>query len=154
MARSDLWSGSQREAWGYIQSAYDQGLRQTEALKAYRSGGGAIRSSSWSELWHRYDEGGQSWDTLYQYKTSDVIPESMYEPVGLNFRSKYNITYKTNIKMDDGTILHDQYRTIRSNYRLSLGEIYEEIQETLGAYANDYGLSYTTVTDIKFYTRG
>lgn len=154
MPVSDLWTSSQREAWGYIQLGYDQGMRQTEALKAYRAGGGAIRTASWSELWHRYDEGSNTWNTLYQYGMNDVIPESMYEPVGVDYRSKYNIVFKSNIRMDDGSILHDQYRTIRSNYRMSLSEIYGEIEDTLSVYAGEYGVSYTSVSDIKFYSRG
>ncbi len=152
MATGELWTSSQRQAWGYVTQAFNEGLNQTQALTAYRAGGGAIRTAYWGELWHRQQEGESNWSTLYQYKRNDVIPESMYEPVGIDYRSQYNVVYKANIRLEDGSILHDQYRTIRSNVRLTMGEIQDAINETLRAYAGDYGVENVQVSDMKFYS--
>jgi hypothetical protein len=152
MARSDFWTDSQRNAWAWVTSGEAQGMTQTQALRAYREAGGHIRTQDWGELWHRKEEASATWETLRYYKPEDTIPESMYQEVGLNYRDKYNIVFRANIRMEDGSILHGEYRTIRSNVRLTLGEIKQAIEDSLRAYAGDYGIDVFSVSDLQFYT--
>lgn len=154
MPSSELWTNSQRTAWGYVGMAFDDGLRQTEALRAYREGGGHIRTADWGELWHRQANAESNWGRLYTFNKNDVIPESMYEQVGIDYRAKYNVVFKANIRQEDGSILHDQFRTIRSNVRLTLGEIYDSIDDTLRSYSGEYGIANVEVSGLRFYTPG
>ena len=134
--------------------AYDDGFKSTASLYAYRAGGGHIRTTDWIEIWHRRDEGSQAWGNLMAYKNSDTIPESMYQRVGIDYRSKYNVVFGGNVRMEDGSILHNQYRTIRSNVRLTLGEIKADINETLTTYAGEYGIENISITSLQFYSPG
>lgn len=134
MAKGDYWSDSQRQAWQYVVSAQQQGLREVAALTDYRGGGGAIRTTSWVELWHRAAAGAEQWGTLYKLKGSDTIPESMYVETGLNYRQKYIATFKFSMLGSDGKTITTEYRTLESNTRLTL----DEWKSGLGEAAYDY----------------
>jgi hypothetical protein len=122
MPTNNLWTNSQRKAWEYVKAGESAGLSQTGALSEYRAGGGAIRTADWLELWHRYGEAAQTWDTLYQYKPGDTLPESMYSKVDVNYTSKYVMTYSTTVRDEEGNLIHDVQRQVESDRRLTLQE--------------------------------
>jgi hypothetical protein len=147
-----LWTNSQKNAWDYVRSATNEGLRQTEALEAYRSGGGAIRTSSWGELWHRYNEGAETWGKISLLKTSDTVPESYFTETDINYRSKYTMQFQANIRTEDGTIVHDIYRNVGSNRRLTLKEWLDAISETVKEDLSSPGVDVIEVKAMDFYT--
>jgi hypothetical protein len=134
MAAGDYWSDSQRRAWQYVLSAQDQGLGEVAALTEYRSGGGAIRTTSWVELWHRADQASSTWDNLYTLGGSDTVPESMFAETGINYKQKYIATFTFSMLGADGKTITTEYRTVESNTRLTL----DEWKEGLGEAAFDY----------------
>lgn len=152
MPTKDLWTSSQRQAWGYVSSAYEQGMTQTTALKAYREAGGSIRTQYWGELWNRWSEGKDTWSRIIAFQPEDTIPESMYVQTDLNYRSPYNVTVKSNIRQEDGSILLDQYRTLRYDHKPTLGEILTDTEYMLHAYAGDYGIEHVRITDMQFFS--
>ena len=153
MADGDLWTKSQRQAWGFVQSAYDEGLSTTDSLSAYRAGGGKIRTSDWVTLWHREDEGSKAWDTLYQYGTGDTVPESMFERVDVNYKNKYTVSFSADVRREDGTIIHNMYRQVSSDERHTVGEYLDAIQESLSDDPSVFIEESIRITDIRFYER-
>lgn len=146
----DLWTESQRKAWGAVQSGYTRGLSQTEALREYRAGGGHIRSSSWSELWHRHEESAERWNLLYQLKGDDEIPESFYEPTGIKFKEKYVMQFTADIRTGTGEILHNIHRQVESATRLTFSEWTEAAIESLGEDLSIDVSQVYSVRDIQF----
>lgn len=151
---NDFFTPSQRTAWEYVESAAREGLSQTEALREYRAAGGAIRTSSWGELWHRQEEGAGVWGTLYLYKDKDTLPVSMYEEVGINYKGKYALNVKMNVRLEDGSILHDVYRTLSSDQRLTLGEWKDAINDTMSEDPSVFTTEVLQITEMEFFQRG
>lgn len=123
MSTPNYWTPSQKQAWDYVVNANSRGLKQTEALTAYRAGGGSIRTSDFSEIWHRYGDASEAWSTIYQYKTTDTIPESTYLDTTVNYSDKYTVVFKANVRDEQGTIIHDVFRQASFSNRPTLGEI-------------------------------
>lgn len=153
MPSSDFFTPSQRRAWNYVQSGYNRGLGEVQALKEYRSGGGKIRTSSWVELWNRNSESADKWTGLYMLKDSDTVPTSFYEPTGVNYRNKYALNVKLNVRQEDGSILHDIYRTLSTNSRLTLGEWKSAINEAMKEDPSSYSTEVLQITSMEFYER-
>ncbi len=151
---NDFFTPSQRLAWEYVESASRQGMKQVEALRAFRSGGGAIRTSFWNELWHRAEEGAGVWSTMYLYKDKDTLPASMYEPVGVNYKGKYALNVKMNVRLEDGTILHQVYRTLSSDKRLTLGEWKQAIADSMEDDPSVFTTEILQITDMEFFQKG
>lgn len=152
MASGDFWSGSQREAWGYVQSFVEQGYNQSQALKAYREGGGAIRTQLWGDLWHRFNEGQDQWGSLYQYKTSDTLSESLFTPTDVNYRNKYNVTYRADITDSEGNVTYGKWFTVSSNRRVTLGELNDAMKEIAIEYPGYEEGKATNIRSIHFYS--
>ncbi|MDD3427575.1 MAG: hypothetical protein PHR42_01395 [Caldisericia bacterium] len=76
----------------------------------------------------------------------------MYVQTDLNYRSPYNVTVKSNIRQEDGSILPDQYRTLRYDHKPTLGEILTDTEYMLHAYAGDYGIEHVRITDMQFFS--
>jgi hypothetical protein len=153
MPQSDLFTPAQIRAWDYIDNAYGRDMLQTEALSAYRSGGGQIRTVDWGELWHRFGEAKAAWGTIVQYKNNDTIPESAYSDTNTKYRNPYTVVYKANVRDDEGNILHDIYRQIGFDTRPTLGEINTAMEENLLAEVyNSFTEIYQT-TGLEFYRR-
>lgn len=145
MAQGDYWTKSQQQAWQYVVSGVQNGMGEVAALTEYRGGGGAIRTTSWVELWHRAQNDISQWDTLYKLKPNDTVPESMYAETGLNFQQKYVATFSFSMLGADGQTITKEYRTIESDKRLTL----QEWKDGLGEAAYDYeNGGYGTVREI------
>lgn len=145
MAQGDYWSDSQRQAWQYVLSAQEGGLSTTEALAEYRAGGGAIRTSSWVELWHRADQAAEQWSKLYTIGQNDTVSESMFAETGLNYKQKYIATFTFSMLGADGETISTEYRTVESDKKLTLQEWYSALNEAAYDYMNE---GYGTVREI------
>ncbi len=151
---NNFFTGSQRLAWEYVESANRQGMGQVAALRAYRAGGGSIRTSLWGELWHRTEEASGTFGTLYLYKDKDTLPLSMFEEVGINYKGKYALNVKMSVRLEDGSILHDVYRTISSDQRLTLGEWKTAISDTMNEDPSVFTTEVLQITEMEFFQRG
>lgn len=153
MAINDLWTKAQRIAWDYIKSYSNSGINQTQALKSYREAGMGIRTSAWSELWHRYNEGAEIWERLYQYKNTDVVPESMFTPVNIKYQSEYTMSFKATIRDINGNLVHDVYRLVQSDRLLSLAEWQNAAIFSLLEDMSQYSSEVVALDEIEFYKR-
>lgn len=124
----------------------------TGALSDYRAGGGAIRTADWLELWHRYSDAAQTWDTLYQYKPGDVVPESLFAQVDVNYQSKYVMTYTTTVRDEFGNLIHDVQRQVESDRRLTLQEWTDAATENLFEDMSIPTQEVYQVTNVEFFT--
>lgn len=140
-----LWTNAQRQAWDYVKSAHGEDLNQTNALSSYRAGGGAIRTSDWGEIWHRYDEGVAQWDRLYQFKNNDLIPESLFNVVDINYSQRYVMTFKATVRDEAGNIVHNVYRQVEADQKQTLGEWQAQANDAL---LNDPSVYTSAVIDI------
>ena len=150
---SELWTKSQKQAWGYVKGGYNAGMTQTESLQMYREGGGHISTSNWGELWHRAKEGAQQWENLYQLKSSDVVPESMYTQVDINYQERYVMTFQVSIRQDTGEILHNIHRQVESSVRLTLEEWTNAARESMYEDLSSPASNVLSIEDIQFFTR-
>jgi hypothetical protein len=124
----------------------------TGALSEYRAGGGTIRTTDWLELWHRYGVAAQTWDTLYQYKPGDTVPESLFAQVDINYSSKYVMTYTTTIRDEFGNLVHDVQRQVESDRRLTLGEWTDAAKQNLYEDMSMPAQQVGEVTQVEFFT--
>lgn len=85
----DIWTSSQKRAFSYIQSAVERGMTATEGLSQYRSGGGAIRDSSWFGLFKETFAQVGVRENILKIPETYTIPESMFQETNFDFRSKY-----------------------------------------------------------------
>ncbi len=148
-----LWTPSQKQAWSYIESGMNRGLTQTEALREYRVGGGKIRTQSWGELWHRASEGQEEWGKLYQLKSSDVVPESMYTKVDIAFQEKYVMTFQIDIRTDYDEIKHNIIRQVESSHRLTVEQWISAAKEAMYDDPSDPTSSVIGVRELEFFER-
>ena len=151
MAQGEYWSNSQKQAWQYVISAIEGGLNQTEALEEYRLGGGAIRTSSWGELWHRGAASSENWSTLYKLKPTDTVPESMYAETGINYQNKYVATFEFRMRSVDGQTITTEYRTLESSQRLTMEEWLSGLGEAAYDYVGEGYGSVLSITNIEFF---
>jgi hypothetical protein len=136
-----------------VKSAISEGLRQTEALLAYREGGGAIRTSLWGDLWKRYQSGVETWDAFYTLKGSDSIPESFFVETDINYKNTYNYAYRVEGIDIDGNIRSSKYGTITSNRRLTVTQLSNAITEDMESGITDIPLEVRYIREIEFLRR-
>jgi hypothetical protein len=147
----ELWTDAQRQAWDYVKSAHGEDLSQTAALNEYRAGGGAIRTTDWGEIWHRYDEGASQWDRLYQFKSNDVVPESLFNVVDINYSQRYTMTFRASVRDEEGNIIRDVYRQVESDTRQTIGEWQSAAAQALLEDPSVYATEVLTIEDIEFF---
>ena len=152
MGANNLWTNAQRQAWDYVKAGEGSGMTLTGALSDYRAGGGAIRTADWLELWHRYGDAAQTWDTLYQYKPGDVVPESLFAQVDVNYQSKYVMTYTTTVRDEFGNLVHDVQRQVESDRRLTLQEWTDAARQNLFEDMSIPTQEVYQVTNVEFFT--
>jgi len=88
------WSKSQQQAFSYIRQGVGTGLSAARALREYRTGGGAIRDSSWYSL-YRETFAQEGWkETVKQIPMTYVVRENMFQPTDWDFREKYIMQMK------------------------------------------------------------
>lgn len=153
MPLADLWTNAQRFAWDYVKSGFDNDYTQSGALKEFRAGGGKIRTSDWGELWHRYDEAAASWERLYQFGQNDVVPESLFAEVNINYQQKYIMTFKADIRTPKGSIVHDIYRQVESDRKMTLGEWQQAALELIIEDPTSQGTEILEMRDVEFFKR-
>ena len=148
---TELWTNAQRQAWDYVKAGQGQDLGQTAALREYRAGGGEIRTADWGELWHRYDEGAAQWDRLYQFGSSDTVPASLFNVVDINYAQRYTMTFKATIRDPDGQIVHDVYRQVESDTRLTVAQWQDAAAQTLLDDPSQYSEAVLEIGEIEFF---
>lgn len=147
------WSASQRQAWEYVLHGVAEGLTQTGALAAYRSGGGAIRDSYWRELWHKDAEATEAWSQLGYLRSSDSVPARMFEETGIGFSEQYVMAIKATARTETGEVIPDLYRYVQSDQRLTWGEWQGAAGDTLLTDPSARGIVKYEITDISFFER-
>lgn len=147
----DLWTPAQRQAWDYVKSGQGEDMTQTGALQAYRAGGGHIRTQDWGTLWHRYDEGVAQWDRLYQFKAGDVVPESLFTVVDINYAQRYTMTFKASIRDESGNIVHSVYRQVESDRLMTMAQWQASAAETLLEDPSQYSTELISLEDVQFF---
>jgi len=83
------WTSSQKKAFSYVQSAVERGMTATAGLAQYRSGGGAIRDSSWFGLFKETFAQVGVRENILKIPETYTIPDSMFQESDFDFRSKY-----------------------------------------------------------------
>jgi hypothetical protein len=151
MSSSDLWTDSQLQAWSFIQSGLTDELNQSEALREYRAGGGAIRTSSWGELWHRAEDAFTAWNTLYQFNSTDTIPQSMFLDTNINFRGEYTYNVTLDVRNLDGSITNEISRYISSDRLITVQELYNGIDEAMSDDPSNPSVEVLQVRSIQMY---
>jgi len=147
----NLWTDAQRQAWDYVKSAHGEDLGQTSALASYRAGGGSIRTSDWGEIWHRYDEGAAQWDRLYQFKNTDIIPESLFNVVDINYSQRYVMTFKATVRDEAGNIVHDVYRQVEADQKQTLAEWQSQANQALLDDPSVYTSAVLDIGEVEFW---
>ena len=153
MPTNDFWTNSQRQAWDYVKKAENGGMGQTEALRQYRAGGGAIRTSSWGELWQRYNTGSDAWDRLSQFKSSDTVPSSLFTQVGINYAERYTMTFTATVRGVSGDLIHNVHRQVSSDRQLTVSQWQSAAGETMIEDPSILTEEVVSVTDVNFYER-
>ena len=154
MAVGVEWGQSQRMAWGYVRAGVDSDLTATGALREYRSGGGAIRTQDWYDLWNKAESAGDAWDTLAYQTPTDTIPESMFEQTDIQVEQKYVMNVNLTGTTVQGETITEMYRYVESDERLTKKEWFAKVDEFLQRYAGVRDFKVYHVTDVAFYTRG
>jgi hypothetical protein len=85
------WTKSQQIAYPYIENAINRGLSASQGLQEYRQGGGSIRDSLWYSLFRETYSYTAVPDKIEAIPGTYTIPETMYQPVDWDLRSKYAI---------------------------------------------------------------
>jgi len=153
MPIGEIWTQSQRMAWQYVRDSWLQGLSATEALEAYRAGGGEIRTSWWYELYHRAESAAETWEKVAYLKPEDTVPESYFEPVDINFSKRYVINFSIRGVTETGEVVTEMYRYAQSNKRLTWGEWLNTINEAITKDPTKPGIVKYELRDLAFYTK-
>lgn len=148
------WSQSERMAWGYVRAGVDADLTATGALREYRSGGGAIRTQDWYDLWNKAEAAGDAWDKVSYLSPTDSVPESMFEPTDIQFEQRYVVNVNITGNTLQGETVTEMYRYIESDERLTWGEWLQKVDEFLQKYKGIRDFASYHITDVAFYTRG
>lgn len=146
------WTPAQNLAWNWVESAVNQGLSATRALKAYRSEGGSIRTQDWFSLWNEYKSGTEVWGNYKYYSVNETIPESMFSRVDINYREKYVMNVKVLIKESTGNVV-EKWRTIESSKRLTVGEWQQAMRDSIATEAYEYDQEVIDTLDQVFFVR-
>jgi hypothetical protein len=154
MAIGVEWGQSQRMAWGYVRAGVDSDLSATGALREYRSGGGAIRTQDWYDLWNKAEAAGDAWDKVSYLTPSDSVPESMFEMTDIKFEQKYVMNVNLTGITVQGETITEMYRYVESDERLTKQEWFAKVDQFLQKYAGVRDFKVYHVTDVAFYTRG
>lgn len=131
------WSKSQREAYGFIRRAVDEGLSATYALGQFREGGGSIRNQWWYEL-YRETFANIGWrETIEELPDSYTISEKMYRQVDWDLREKYAVMGKVRGWSEELGQYIEKWVTVESDRPLTKGEfrgyMQQAIDDTIGS---------------------
>jgi hypothetical protein len=140
-------------AWEYVNAAQRYGLRSSEALDAYKAGGGEIRRQWWFDLWHKAESASEEWGKIRYLSPSDTVPESMHDRVDINFSRKYVLNFSASATNAEGQRVPELYRYVESDRRLTWGEWQNAITQTLQSDPSFRGIVKYMLRDLKFYER-
>jgi hypothetical protein len=148
------WSQSMTNAWEYALAGLRSGLSQTEALAQYRGGGGAIRDSSWSSIWHSGETLGENTDFIIGMPKDWTIPESRFTPIGWASMQPYVTQVQISFFDQESKQWRQEWRTLEFDQRPTGDELNAAIRDQLiNAYANRAGSGWALL-DISAYHTG
>lgn len=78
MVEIEHWTRSMVQAWEYALAGLRSGLEQTEAYEMYKTGGGKIRTSYWSDVWHTAETIEPNADYILSMPKAWTIPEEKF----------------------------------------------------------------------------
>jgi len=83
------WTVAMRESWQYALEAVETGLSGSAALRAFREGGGAIRTQDWYQLYRWAGDVMRSTEQADLYPRHRDLPESVFVPTDIDYREEY-----------------------------------------------------------------
>jgi len=125
------WTASMFKAVEYVQRAVREGLTATDALSQYRSGGGAIRDSSWYDLYRWEGEALGGYERFKDIPWTYTIASHFYEPSPFDWRAQYVMRMEVRGWSDELGQYVTKWVTVESDELLTKHEWRDYAQESL-----------------------
>jgi len=147
------WTSSQKQAFSYIQSAVERGMTATASLSEYRSGGGAIRDSSWYGLFRETFAQVGVRENILRIPETYTIPESMFQETDFDFRSKYVAQMKVSGYSDELGQRITKWVTVESDELVTKGEWRYGAQQAIDAGLGSPDFTIDRITEWQTFVR-
>lgn len=85
------WTNAMMQAWQWAQRAVNEGLSGAAGLRAFREGGGSIRTQDWYRLVRWAGETSMTPSEEAEYMPEVSLPQSVYAPTPFNIREPYKM---------------------------------------------------------------
>jgi len=85
------WTGAMMNAWQWARRAVNEGLSGAAGLRAFREGGGSIRTQDWYSLMHWAQEASMAPEEEEEYMSDVSLPQSVYPPTPFDLREPYKM---------------------------------------------------------------
>jgi len=92
MPADPRWSPAMHESWQYALRAVNEELSGAVGLRAFRAGGGEIRTQDWYQLTRWANEAYDRADAAEDFWRAIDLPESVYQPTPFQLREAYKMT--------------------------------------------------------------
>ena len=131
MVEITRWTQSMVHAWEYALSGLRSGLGLTEAREMFRSGGGAIRDSSWSEIWHAAELIKANADFIMSMPSHWTIPAERMTEVAWDTQNPYVVQTQLGFFDKVQRAWRTEWRTVEFAGRPTGNELNAAIAETV-----------------------
>lgn len=85
------WTDAMRQAWPWAQRAVSEGLSGAAGLRAFRSGGGHIRTVDWYNLMRWAQDAVMETEEETSYMADVPLPQSAYAKTPFDIREPYKM---------------------------------------------------------------
>ena len=92
MPEGQRWSPAMHNAWQYALRAVNEELSGAAGLRAFRAGGGSIRTQDWYALTRWSNEAYSKAEQAEDFWRAIELPESVYAPTPWRLESEYKMT--------------------------------------------------------------
>jgi hypothetical protein len=111
-----------KQALPFIQRGVREGLTATAALSQYRDGGGAIRDSSWYQVYRLTFAQEGVRENVKRIPETYIVTDQMFEPVPYDYREKYVMKMKVSGYSTELDQRIHKWVTVESDHLLTKSE--------------------------------
>jgi len=132
------WTVAMRESWQYALEAAEMGLSGSAALRAFREGGGSIRTQDWYQLHRWAGEVIRSGEEAELYPRYRDLPESVFVSTDIDYREEFVVTAEVSWTDPATGRRVRRHITALDEYHKSLNDWISHLDVTLSRYGKSF----------------
>ena len=147
------WSPAMHNSWQYALRAVNEELSGAAGLRAFRAGGGSIRTQDWYQLTRWAGEAYNKAEAAEDFWRAIELPESVYAATPFELREEYKMAAEVRFWNRDTKKYERHWYSVADNQSKSRELWMSALNIAMERYGEFMDLSTVTVTRTMFWHR-